>query len=160
MLGFPGYFEFARAGTIGFRELNYGAALDGESLDPALTYSLVAHLFPPFAGEPYDLVAWAGAFDKPLVVLAGRRDVRTPPAVAERTALLARRSVLVPITNGHGALDTFPLAFAKATKMLVLGQSSRLLEVSAQLDELPRRGSAAKLTKVLRFLARREGFPI
>lgn len=157
MLGFPGYFEFARAGTIGFRELNYGAALDGEPLDPALTYSRVAHLFPTFEGEPYDLVAWAENFDKPLVVLMGSRDVRTPPAVAERTALLASRSVLVPITNGHSALDTFPLAFAKATKLLVSGQSERLLEVSAQLDNLPRGGDAAKLTTALRLLARREG---
>lgn len=160
MFGLPGYFEFARAGAIGFRELNYGATPDGEPLDPALTYSLVAQLFPPFVGQPYDLRAWAAEFRKPLVLLVGNRDVRTPPSVAELTADLAPQSVLVPITNGHSALDTFPLAFAKSVKLLALGQAHRLPKLSAELDSLPRRGDAAKLTAALCFTARAEGFRV
>ncbi len=152
--GLPGYYEFGRAGAIGFRELDYGAKLDGGPLDPALTYSLLAPDFPAFVGDPYDLPSATPGFDWPLALLVGDRDLRTPPAIAERTAALAPNATLAVIENGHSALDSHMLAFVKTLKLLVNGQEKRLPEVAGQLSSLPRKGAGAELQKAVELLVR------
>lgn len=153
IVGIPGYYEFGRVGAIGFRELNYAPVPDGRPLDAGLTYSLLAPDFPHFEGEPFDLPAATPGFDWPLVILMGDRDLRTPGAIALRTAELAPHSVLVPLTNGHSALDTHMLAFEKAVKLLVTGQEHRLAELAFALDGLPRRGAGAGFAKLVEHAA-------
>lgn len=150
----PGVYEFDLVGAIGFRELDYGAPPDGGPLDPALTYAPLAARFPAFERSPYDLVAGAAAFDWPLVALSGDRDLRTPPAIAERTVAAAPDAVLVRIRNGHSALDTHPAALLNATRRLVRGEQHRLPGEQDALDRLPRRGLSARLPALLHVLAR------
>lgn len=152
----PGYFEFDRAGVIGFRELNYGANVDGKPLDPALTYAALSGRFPEFTGEPYDLTAAAASFHWPLALLVGSRDVRTPPAIAHRVAAIAPQASLVTIENGHSALDTHPVAFLNAVKLLVAGRSDALPGMAATLNRLPLRGIGAHLPRLFTALARFE----
>ena len=146
----PGRYEFDIAGAIGFRELDYAAAPDGLPLDPALTYARLADRFPPFQGEPFDLVREVEAFDWPMVLLAGSRDVRTPPAIARRTARAAANATLVEIENGHSALDTHPAALLNAIRALVHGTHERLPALQPRLNRLPRRGFAGRLPGLLR----------
>ena len=153
IVGLPGYYEFGRAGAIGFRELNYGARPDGKPLDPALTYSLLAPDFPAFVGDPYDLPAATPGFDWPLVLLVGDRDLRTPPAIAARTAELAPNATTVTIDGGHSALDNHVLSFEKTLKLLMAGQQERLPQVAEQLSTLPRRGAGAELQRFIEILA-------
>lgn len=152
--GIPYFYEFERAGTIGFRELDYGAVPDGLPLDPALTYAQIADRFPSFEGELFDLPAETRGFDWSMVVLSGTRDVRTPAAIAERTTSLAPDATLVRIENGHSALDSHPVAFVKALKLLVAGQSRRLPGLEEELNALPRRGLTAGLAKAMELLAK------
>lgn len=150
----PGIYDFDLVGTIAFRELHYAGTPDGHPLDPALTYLPLAHRYPAFAGEPYDLVEAVRAFDWPLVVLSGDRDLRTPPPIAERVVASAPDAVLVRIHNGHSALDTHPLALLNATRRLVRGQQDRLPRDEAALDRLPRKGLSASFPGMLVGLAR------
>lgn len=145
LIRIPGHYEFDLAGAIGFRELDYAATPDGLPLDPALTYAGLAHRFPRFHGEPFDLPAETPKFSWPLVLLAGNRDVRTPPAVAQRTAQTAQDGVLVAIDNGHSALDTHPLALLEVIGALVSGAHRELPGEAARLNQLPRRGLTARL---------------
>lgn len=145
----PGVYEFDIAGAIGFRELHYGAPGDGGPMDPALTYAPSAAAFPGFAGEPYDLTAEVARFAWPMVLLSGTRDLRTPPAIADRVAATARDAVLVRIENGHSALDTHPVAFLNAVRRLVRGQQDRLPAEASALDHLPKRGLSARLPALL-----------
>lgn len=145
----PGLYEFDIAGAIGFRELGYGAPPDGLPLDPALTYAPVAGRFPPFLREAFDLAAEMPGFPWPMVLLAGNRDLRTPPAIARRVAAAARDAVLVTIDNGHSALETHPVALVRAVDRLVSGQQHRLPQESAALNRLPRRGLAARFPALL-----------
>lgn len=144
-----GVYEFDIAGAIGFRELHYGAPPDGLPLDPALTYAPLADRFPPFSGEPLDLPASTPGFAWPVVLLAGTRDLRTPAAIAERVAATARDAVLVRIENGHGALETHPLAFLHALSRLVAGRQQQLPAEVALIDRMPRRGLAGRLPGLL-----------
>lgn len=145
----PGLYEFDLVGALAFRELRYGVELDGLPFDPALTYRPVADRFPAFAGEPFDLPALTPAFDWPVVVLSGDRDLRTPPAIAHRTASTAKDAVLVGIGNGHSALESHPLALAHALGRLVAGKHRALPAEAATLDRMPRRGLAARLPDAL-----------
>ncbi len=152
----PGHYEFDIAGAIGFRELNYGAELDGLPLDPARTYAPIAHRFPAFEHEPFDLAAEAAKFDWPMVLLAGSRDVRTPPEIAARVAKIVPGSVLVQIENGHSTLDTHPVAFLNAVRLLVQGRTAALPDLAARLDALPRRGLSARFARALKAAVRSE----
>lgn len=152
--GIPDYYEFARTGAIGFRELDYGAVPDGLPLDPALTYSQLAGYFPPFDGERRDLVAAAEQFDWPLVLLSGDRDIRTPAAIAQRTAELAPDAAFVQIQNGHSALDTHPVALLKAAKLLAAGRARELPALGAVLSRLPKQGGGALFARAVCLLAR------
>lgn len=149
MTRIPGIFEFDLVGTIGFRELGYGAVPDGLPLDPALTYAPLAGRFPLFAGEPFDLAEGVRRFDWPLVLLTGSRDLRTPPAIAARVAAAAPHAVTVPIENGHSALDTHPVALLNVIDRLVRGTQDSLPDIAAQLNRLPRRGIAARAPELL-----------
>lgn len=145
----PYVYEFDAVGTIAFRELHYGAPPDGLPLDPALTYQPLVDRFPAFAGEPFDLPALTAGFDGPMVLLAGDRDLRTPAAIAERTAAAARDAMLVTIANGHSALETHPLALLHATCRLIGGEQRRLPGEAAVLDGMPRRSLTARAPELL-----------
>ncbi|KZE39538.1 alpha/beta fold hydrolase [Microbacterium sp. T32] len=149
----PGIYEFDVVGTIAFRELHYGAPPDGLPLDPALTYALLAERFPAFAGEPYDLTAAAAGFSWPLVALSGDRDLRTPPAIAERVVRTAPDATLVRLHNGHSALDTHPMALLNATRRLVRGEHHRLPAEEPALDRLRRTGVSGRFPRALQALA-------
>lgn len=149
-------YEFDLAGIIGFRELRYGYPEDGLPLDPALTYAPIAHRFPAFESEPYDLTAAARSFSWPLVLLSGSRDMRTPSAIASRVADVAPDATLVSIENGHSALDTHPLALLNAVRWLQAGKQRQLPEHAHRLDALPLRGAAAHFTRFLSLAGRFE----
>ncbi|WP_258063032.1 alpha/beta fold hydrolase [Pseudoclavibacter sp. Z016] len=146
---FPGIYEFDLSGVIGFRELGYGGHPDGLPLDPALTYSEIADLFPAFAGEPFDLAEETPKFPWPLVLLVGTRDLRTPPPIAREVAATAQDAVLVHIENGHSALESHPLVLLNTIRALVRGREHSLPAASAALDRLPRRGLAARIPELL-----------
>lgn len=152
----PGHYEFDIAGTIGFRELDYGAPLDGHPLDPARTYAPIAHRFPAFAGEPFDLLTATAGFTWPTVFLVGARDVRTPPAAALAVAERMPRATVVPIDNGHSALDTHPAALLNAMRFLAAGSPERLPALAGRLDALPRPGLINRATAAVGALARIE----
>lgn len=149
----PGIYEFDLVGTIAFRELGYAGTPDGHPLDPALTYLPLAPGFPAFEREPYDLIEAVSSFPFPLVVLSGDRDLRTPPAIAERVAASAPDATLVRIRNGHSALDTHPLALLNAIRRLVRGQQARLPADESALDRLPRKGLSASFPGLLLHVA-------
>jgi proline iminopeptidase len=145
----PYYYEFGIAGAIGFRELHYAARPDGLPLDPALTYARLAHRFPAFVGEPFDLLRETRSFTWPVVILVGSRDLRTPPDAARRVAAGIRDATVVDIDNGHSALDTHPAALLNAMRHLSRGTPHRLAALGAQLDRLPRPGQAGLLPRWL-----------
>ncbi|WP_309230127.1 MULTISPECIES: alpha/beta fold hydrolase [unclassified Dietzia] len=153
----PGVYEFDLAGTIGFRELGYGAPTDGLPLDPALTYAPIAHRFPGFDAEPVDLRRETSRFTWPMVLLSGTRDLRTPPAIADRVASIAPDPVVARIDNGHSALDTHPEAMLVAIEHLVTGRHHDLPGRVDALNALPRRGVSARFPDVLSGLVRRVG---
>lgn len=145
----PGFYEFDLAGAIGFRELNYAADPDGLPLDPALTYAPLAAKFPAFVGDTFDLHDAITRMPWPIVVVAGSRDVRTPPSVAERVATAAPNGILVSIENGHSALDTHPMALLNVIRELTLGREARLPQLGATLSALPLRGLTARVQGLL-----------
>jgi len=149
----PRIYEFDLVGTIAFRELGYGGTPDGHPLDPARTYLPLAPRYPAFAGEPSDLVQAVRSFTWPLVVLSGDRDLRTPPAIAERVVAAAPDATLVRIRNGHSALDTHPMALLNAVRRLVRGQQDLLPGDEAALDRLPRKGLSASFPALLLHIA-------
>lgn len=151
-----GIYEFDLTGVIAFRELDYGAPPDGRPLDPALTYTPLAARFPPFAGEPFDLRTEVRSFRWPVVLLSGRRDLRTPPAIAERVADTAPDAVLATIENGHSALETHPMALLHAMGRLADGEQHRLPGEAAAMDRMPRRGVAARFPALLSAVSRLE----
>lgn len=154
LMSVPGVYEFELAGVIGFRELGYGGRPDGLPLDPALTYAPLARRFPNFVAEPTDLHRAAAKFDWPMVLLSGSRDLRTPPAIAERVAAAAPDATLVRITNGHSALESHPEALLVAASALASGSHDLLPSRENDLDRLPRRGLAARVPDLLAALVR------
>lgn len=152
----PGHYDFSIVGAIGFRELGYGAPLDGLPLDPARTYARLAHRFPAFVGESFDLPLAVRTFTWPLALLVGRRDIRTPPAIAQRVASTAPDAALLTIENGHSALDTHPIAFLNAVRKLMRGEHHALAQLAQRFDELPRRGASVALSSALTAAARFE----
>jgi pimeloyl-ACP methyl ester carboxylesterase len=145
----PYFYEFEIAGAIGFRELDYGAPPDGHPLDPARTYAPLTRRFPPFDGEPFDLLEEVRSFAWPVVVIIGSRDLRTPPAAARRVAERIPDATIVDIDNGHSALDTHPAVLLNAMRQLANGTPHRLAGLAARFDRLPRPGFAGLLPRVL-----------
>jgi pimeloyl-ACP methyl ester carboxylesterase len=131
---------------IGYGELEIGAPPDGHPLDPQLVLAAAAARNPRFTGEPYDLPAALRAFDWPLAVISGARDLRTPRPVAERVAGLAPDAVLVPLPGlGHSALDTHPLAALHVAHAVAEGAHRRLPDLAARIAALPRRSVSGHL---------------
>lgn len=154
LVGVPGFYEFANAGAIGFRELNYGATTDGGPLDPVLSYAPLADQFPGYEGEPTDLVGALSDFTFPVLLLVGDRDLRTPAAIAQRAADLLPNATVVHLENGHGALETHSKVFEKALKLLVTGQLDRSPELQDDQHKFPLRGFGAPFIKYVQALDR------
>lgn len=114
----------------------------------------LARRFPNFVAEPTDLHRAAAKFDWPMVLLSGSRDLRTPPAIAERVAAAAPDATLVRITNGHSALESHPEALLVAASALASGSHDLLPSRENDLDRLPRRGLAARVPDLLAALVR------
>lgn len=152
----PDMYEFDLAGVIAFRELDYGTAPDGLPFDPALTYAPLRDRFPSFTGEPFDLPTETTRFTWPIALLSGRRDLRTPSAIAERVAATAQDAVLAAIDNGHSALETHPEAFLHAMERLATGEQHLLPHEESLMNGMPRRGLAARLPALLSAVSRVE----
>ena len=126
-------------GPIGFRELNFHGTPDGLPLDPAVAMrESEPDDLPAFESEPFDLVAAMPHFTWPTAVLAGGRDLITPPAVAERIAGLIPDAALVRLpTAGHSILDTREPAALRIAAVVSTGRIGELRDRSAELDRLP-----------------------
>ncbi len=135
---------------IGYRELNYGAAPDGSPLDPAVALRELAPGSPDFDREPYDLVSAMPSFHWPTVVLAGGRDLITPPAVAQRVAALIPGAVLVRLaTAGHSALDFRERAVRQVIAAVYAGRAGTLADRAGRLDSEPPGPGLRLLTRAL-----------
>jgi pimeloyl-ACP methyl ester carboxylesterase len=125
-------------GRIGYRELNYAAAPDGQPLDPAIAFSEFDLATTEFEAEPFDLVEAMPKFSWPTVVISGGRDLITPPAVADRIASLIPGAVLVKLaTAGHSAIDLRERAALDIIKAAYDGTSSGLPARAKKLDSTP-----------------------
>lgn len=123
---------------IGYRELNYGAVPDGRPLDPAVSFREIATGEVEFDTEPFDLISEMPKFDWATVVVSGRRDLITPPAVARRIAALIPNSVLVELpTVGHSLIDTKERAALEVVKAVNAGRVDELPGRAAQLGAAP-----------------------
>lgn len=125
-------------GPIGFRELNFAGTPDGLPLDPAVAMRRHVGGNTPFEAEPFDFVTQMPSFDWPTVVIAGGRDLTTPPAVARRIAALLPRSLLVELpTAAHSILDTRQHAALRVAEHACRGDAAALPALGAELDALP-----------------------
>ncbi len=142
--GQPLVYEPELVRGIAFGELGFGLPPDGHPLDPQRTLAAAARNAPPFAGEPFDLPAALGSFDRPLAVVSGDLDLRTPRPTAERIVELAPDAVLVPLAGtGHSALDTHHLAALEVAAAVSQGRHRALPADAGRLAALPRRGASA-----------------
>ncbi|MDQ4115444.1 MAG: alpha/beta hydrolase [Actinomycetota bacterium] len=149
-LGQPLVFEPDLVRGIAVGELGYGLPPDGHPLDPQRTFVRAARDAPAYAGEPYDLPAALGSFDRPLAVLSGDRDLRTPRPVAERIVGLAGDAVLVPLAaTGHSALDTHHLAVLEVAGRVAAGAHRTLPGDAATITALPRKGASGLLGPIV-----------
>ncbi|MBJ7384446.1 MAG: alpha/beta fold hydrolase [Mycolicibacterium sp.] len=134
----PYHHEPDLVGRIGYRELNYGAVPDGSPLDPAVALRDMAVGDPDFVAEPYDLIAAMPGFAWPTVVVAGGRDLTTPPSIAARIASLIPDAVLVELpTAGHSVLDAKERAALEIAAAVVGGSAGDLPGRAAKLDAAP-----------------------
>jgi proline iminopeptidase len=142
---------------IAYRELNYGAVPDGGPLDPAVAFREIASGDVDFVAEPYDLISAMPGFSWPTAVIAGSRDLTTPPAVARRVTDLIPDSVLVEFpTAGHSILDTREHAALQIGKAACTGEIRQLPSRSAELDALPANMTVRLLVRGMAIAARAE----
>lgn len=143
---------------IGYRELAYAPAPDGQPLDPDLSLLAAARNFPPFDREPYDLPTALPDFRWPATVISGARDLRTPRPLAERVVDLLPDGVLVPLDDlGHSALDTHQLAALNVARIVSRGHHRRLPDLAARVGALPRRGMSRLVGTMIRARVAAEG---
>jgi pimeloyl-ACP methyl ester carboxylesterase len=136
----PYRYESDLVNRIAFRELDYAAEPDGLPLDPAVAVRETLDTVTAFEAEPYDLVAEMPRFNWPTVVIAGGRDLVTPPAVAERVASLLPRSTLLRLaTMAHSALDFREPAALAIAAAVCRGEFDGLAGRASALDALPAR---------------------
>jgi pimeloyl-ACP methyl ester carboxylesterase len=131
---------------IAYRELGFGLPPDGHPLDPQRAFTRAADDPPAFAGEPFDLPAALGSLDRPLAVVSGERDLRTPRPIAERVVASAPDAVLVPLgATGHSALDTHHLAALEVARRVAAGEHRTLPGDAATITALRRKGVSGLL---------------
>ncbi|MDT5137440.1 MAG: proline iminopeptidase [Mycobacterium sp.] len=136
----PYRYESDLVNRIAFRELDYAAEPDGLPLDPAVAVRETLDTVTAFEAEPYDLVAEMPRFNWPTVVIAGGRDLVTPPAVAERVASLLPKSTLLRLpTMAHSALDFREPAALAIAAAVCRGEFDGLAGRASALDALPAR---------------------
>jgi pimeloyl-ACP methyl ester carboxylesterase len=153
----PYRYEFDLVSRIAFRELDYAAEPDGLPLDPALAIRETLTQTAVFEAEPYDLVAEMPKFDWPTVVVAGGRDLVTPPAVAERVASLLPNAVLLALpTMAHSALDFREPAALAIASTVWRGELYGLAGQAPALDAMPARLAVRLLWKAIDVVARAE----
>jgi hypothetical protein len=136
---------------IAYGELGFGLPPDGGPLDPQLHFTDAATRHPSYRRDPLDLPAHLPNLDRPLVVVSGDRDLRTPRPIAEHLVSLAPEAVLVPLrAMGHSALDTHQLAALHIAHAVATGSGHRLPALADRLSALPRRGPSHWLGPALR----------
>lgn len=154
----PYRYEEDLVSRIAFRELDYAAEPDGLPLDPAVAEREARTPKVSFEDEPYDLPAEMPNFNWPNVVVSGGRDLITPPAVAEREALLLPNAVLLKLpTMAHSALDFREPAAMAIAKAVWRGEVDGLLAKAPELDALPPRPELRLLWKAIGLAATVEG---
>ncbi|GFG67371.1 alpha/beta hydrolase [Mycobacterium kubicae] len=142
---------------IAIRELDYAAEPDGLPLDPAVAMSETLDATDQFEAEPYDLVHELPKFGWPTVVVAGGRDLVTPPAVAERVAsLVPGATLLILPTMAHSALDFREPAALQIAAAVSRGDIDALPEKVTELDALAPPLTIRLLWNALDVLARAE----
>ncbi|OBJ49394.1 alpha/beta hydrolase [Mycobacterium sp. 1423905.2] len=153
----PYRYETDLVGRIAFRELDYAAEPDGLPLDPAVAMRETLDVTDDFVAEPYDLVDELPKFGWPTVIVAGGRDLVTPPAVAERVASLVPNATLLKLpTMAHSALDFREPAGLQIAAAVIRGEIDGLLDRIPALDALPPPLPIRLLWKTLGLLARAE----
>ncbi|KZS69082.1 alpha/beta hydrolase [Mycobacterium kansasii] len=153
----PYRYENDLVSRIAFRELDYAAEPDGLPLDPAVAMRETLKATAAFESEPYDLVAEMPKFGWPTVVVAGGRDLITPPAVAERVASLVPDAVLVELpTMAHSALDFREPAALAIAAAVCRGEHHRLIGQAPMLDAMPARAPVRLLWKAIDMAAAAE----
>jgi pimeloyl-ACP methyl ester carboxylesterase len=146
----PYRYESDLVNRIAFRELDYAAEPDGLPLDPAVAVRETLDTVTAFEAEPYDLVAEMPRFNWPTVVIAGGRDLVTPPAVAERVASLLPKSTLLRLaTMAHSALDFREPAALAIAAAVCRGEFDGLAGRASALDALPARLQMRVLWKAI-----------
>ncbi|OBF02159.1 alpha/beta hydrolase [Mycobacterium sp. ACS4054] len=154
----PYRYEEDLVSRIAFRELDYAAEPDGLPLDPAVAEREARTQKVSFEDEPYDLPAEMPNFNWPNVVVSGGRDLITPPAVAEREALLLPNAVLLKLPNmAHSALDFREPAAIAIAKAVWRGEAESLIAEAPALDALPARPELRLLWKAIGVAATVEG---
>ncbi|KAA1248303.1 alpha/beta hydrolase [Mycobacterium simiae] len=133
----PYRYEDDLVNRIALRELDYAAEPDGLPLDPAVAMGESLPPNPTFESEPYDLVAEMPHFGWSTVVVAGGRDLITPPAVAERVAALVPDAVLLELPSmGHSALDFREPAALAVAAAVCRGEGDELAGQALTLDNI------------------------
>ncbi|WP_055402424.1 MULTISPECIES: alpha/beta hydrolase [unclassified Mycobacterium] len=154
----PYRYEEDLVSRIAFRELDYAAEPDGLPLDPAVAEREARTQKVSFEDEPYDLPTELPNFNWPNVVVSGGRDLITPPAVAEREALLLPNAVLLKLPNmAHSALDFREPAAIAIAKAVWRGEAESLIAEAPALDALPARPELRLLWKAIGVAATVEG---
>ncbi|MCE0537893.1 alpha/beta hydrolase [Kineosporia rhizophila] len=153
--GVSGVMEPDLVAGIAYGQLGFGLPVDGEPLDPQLHFAEAAVRQPAFHGQPLDLPTQLAAFNRPLVVVSGDRDLRTPRPIAERAVSLAPDAVLVPLVNmGHSALDAHQSAAVHIAHALTVGAAHGLPAEAGRLSGLRRRGASHWLGHALNVATR------
>jgi pimeloyl-ACP methyl ester carboxylesterase len=146
----PYRYEIDLVSRIAFRELDYAAQPDGLPLDPAVAMRETLTQTAVFEAEPYDLVAEMPKFGWPTVVVAGGRDLVTPPAVAERVVSLLPNAVLLALpTMAHSALDFREPAALTIASTVWRGELDGLAAQAPALDAMPARPPVSLLWKAI-----------
>jgi proline iminopeptidase len=151
--GVPYWMEPDLVAGVAYGQLGFARPPDGGPLDPQLHFDGAPGRRPAYRGEPFDLPAHLPGLDRPLVVISGDRDLRTPRPVAERLVSLVPGAVLVPLRGmGHSALDAHQFAALHIAQAVVAGAEDGLPALADSLSALPRRGPAHWLGPALRAL--------
>lgn len=133
----PYVFENDLVGRIAATELGYGSEADFEPLDPLTLAATRAELFPPFAGEEFDLDARMSEIRVPTLVLSGDRDLVTPRSRAMHAAFTipgaARESGsgyrIVTVRNtGHSILDQTSALAVQAARWAAAGAIDQFVD--------------------------------